>query len=57
LDLQLGAKINPAAGCAGRGEIKRKREKDLQLSAQIELYIFIYYINKHSSVDVALGRG
>jgi hypothetical protein len=30
--LQLGAQ---------GGEIKRKREKDLQLSAQIELYVFI----------------
>jgi hypothetical protein len=37
----MGAKIDPAVGCAGIGN-KRKREKDLQLSAQIELYNFIY---------------
>jgi hypothetical protein len=36
----VGVKINPAAGCAGRGD-KEKREKDMQLSAQIELYVFI----------------
>jgi hypothetical protein len=26
LDLQLGAKINPAAGCAGRGNKEKERE-------------------------------
>ena len=26
-DIQLGAKINPAARCAGRGEIDREEEK------------------------------
>jgi hypothetical protein len=43
-------------GAQGEG-IKRKIEKDMQLCVQIELCIFTYYINKHSSVDVALGRG
>jgi hypothetical protein len=28
VDLQLGVKINPAAGCIGRGE--KERERDLQ---------------------------
>jgi hypothetical protein len=43
---------------SAQGEgIKGKREKDLQMSALIELYVFIYVINKHSSMDVALGRG
>jgi hypothetical protein len=27
LDLQLGAKINPAAGCTGRGEREKERER------------------------------
>jgi hypothetical protein len=39
------------------GEIKSKGEKCLQLSVQIELYVFIYYINKHSYVDIAQGGG
>jgi hypothetical protein len=52
----VGCKIDSAAGCVGLGD-KEGREKDLWLSAQIELYIFIYSINKHSSVDVSLGRG
>jgi hypothetical protein len=27
LDLQLGAKINPGAGCAGRGEKEKERKR------------------------------
>jgi hypothetical protein len=56
LGLQLGVKIDSAAGYVGLGD-KEEREKDMQLSAQIELYIFIYSINKHIFVDVSLGRG
>jgi hypothetical protein len=35
----MGVKIDFAVGCAGLGD-KEEREKDLQMSAQIELYIF-----------------
>jgi hypothetical protein len=45
-----------SAGYVGLGD-KEEREKDMQLSAHIELYIFIYSINKHIFVDVSLGRG
>jgi hypothetical protein len=52
-----GCEDQPCSWVCREGEIKRKKEKDLQLNVQIELYVFIYYIKKHSSVDVALGRG
>jgi hypothetical protein len=46
--LQLGAQ---------GGERKREKKREIcKLRAQIELYV-LYNIKKHSSVDVALGRG
>jgi hypothetical protein len=58
-DLQLGAKINPASGCAGREDREKRREKEreiFKLSADRTVcFHLIYY--KRSSVDIDLGRG
>jgi hypothetical protein len=54
----LCANIILAFGCVGRGEREEEREReDIHLSEKIELYVFFYYINKFSSMDVALGKG
>jgi hypothetical protein len=56
LDLQLGVKINPATGCTGRGNKEEEREGSAAKCTDITIF-FIYYIKKHSYVDVSLGRG
>jgi hypothetical protein len=43
MDLQLGAKINPAVGCAGREEKERKRERSTTKCADITICFHILY--------------